>query len=1103
MPRKSTRGRRRYCRCLQFPRCQKNTIVPRGSFHSQTKVRSIPLPKETPLITPTDVAILYQIVRSAEQHADVEILPFRAIFAAYEKVLSENALDPDHDQIYLRFLFRLGDRREEGQSLYQSFEALLEELGFQIEFVPDEDNGPEITRTIDTEKKDDGDNGLAHGPTLLHRRSRRASFNSAYEAEDESTNAVRPRLRSRASMSRLDVSQRSVQDARPFTRATTRKTEKTHSNLSPFKTLPVRDKRDRLTAEEFANNLHHVQQRQRSTSNQCEEKTNINVQLTTGRQYSQPSMASSIGDESQAGSDVRDAPPKPSPVPLSSRPAYGASQREKIYHPSRTQLLRDADTFYQLRIRDVAREIVDKWCYAALQASNQHEHLDRLAAARDAEVLLRQAFEHWRARLHAKKQAAETERYFRHQERNVKRCRDLMLMGKAFTHWSQCTLEERRRTSDARQHVLRLKYFHAWRDITVENQWTVRHQALRKFFGVWKQRCIRRLTNDIKADLVRHENLSQIAYWQWFWTFCEKRAPEWRTGRLRSKYLLQWVAAFKTNKRQDQQAIVSSNLLYYRRCLSRWRHKTQVIHDSRRKALAFVEERQATHALQAWRRGKDYAPLAHQISIMVDWRVAGVTFAIFITRFRFEKQAEAVDRLRTARNAWTQWNDRLRWQTIAHRIDDRYCLEALYRWVIAERCLLLQRLRAERLRKYCLNKLRHQWVLNNLQRAKSCQIIEDIQTKSCLRSFLARWHSQLDTLRRDEWLAFEFHTPKATQDALQTWNQSFNHVRTLNQWAKDAQFYFVAKRMIERWRTATTESKRQKRKNAYVHARRMIKINLARGNLRRWHVVFTHMVSLQQQAKSFNQDRLLRVGTIMFDSWRDQSDFTRDHEAQADRHYSKRLLERHLYTWIERLEEQAKLEEIADLNGDLRVKNVAFGWFNSLRLKIIELKGQEANAENLRNWYEKRRMRNLLRRWQDKTSRSLRPQEETTFTSQVTRTRPRAALDHRSSKKRVEDWTDFDVGDWIPALEAQSSTTPLPGYLSTPSKRAARAKALVRVSTTPAGTPFEQRLRSQISLTPRTSRRIGFGRSVNAPKRSTFEVIKEDSPKTPDRRGNE
>ncbi|KAK4696719.1 hypothetical protein P7C71_g1248, partial [Lecanoromycetidae sp. Uapishka_2] len=102
-------------------------------------------------LTDQNVAILYQIIRSAEQYPNVETQPFRAIFAAYETILPQNGLDPNHDQIYLRFLFRLGDGREEGQSLYARFEGLLDELGLQIEIIPDGEETQEITGHIATD----------------------------------------------------------------------------------------------------------------------------------------------------------------------------------------------------------------------------------------------------------------------------------------------------------------------------------------------------------------------------------------------------------------------------------------------------------------------------------------------------------------------------------------------------------------------------------------------------------------------------------------------------------------------------------------------------------------------------------------------------------------------------------------------------------------------------------------------------------------------------------------------------------------------------------------------------------------------------------------
>jgi len=1047
-------------------------------------------------LSPTDVATLYQIIKSAEQDPHVQTLPFRAIFAAYDTVLPENGIDPDHDQIYLRFLFRLGDRREEGQSLYETFEALLEELGFQIEFVPDED---EIQGNTNSNIADNGEYtayAQARDRNGPQRRSRRASFNSLFDAEAQSTRAIGSR---RASMSGVDFSQRSVLDIRPSTRATTRKTEKTTSNPSPSKSAALQARRGRLTAEEFANTLHHAQLKRKLAPSQGYKREQQPTAAATPRRNVPIHAPSSTGDAWEAASVAGDLYTR---IPLDSQksqPAYAVDQHERLYNPSRTQLLRDAVIFHHYRIRSVARDIVDKWCYAALQDKDNHEHMERLAAAHDTEILLRQAFEHWRVRLHARKQAAQTERYFKHQERRITRARDLMLLAKAFSHWEQCVRDERIRASSARQHILSIKYFQAWKDITLINQRNVRLQMLRRSFGVWKQRYIRSLTENTKAGLVLHQSIARYTYWHWFWAFCERRSPQWRDGRLRRKYLLKWVTAFRENRRTEQHIILQSDDIARVRIFSQWLGKARVILKGLRQAAAYNQQKDASHALRTLKANTVYAPLARQVSNIVDWRVAGATFTTFVMRYRFERQAEAVSRLRILRKTWTQWNDFLRCQTVAHRIDDRYCLEALYRWVIAERFLLLQRLSREKLKQRCLYKLKDKCTSRQSHRERSRQLVEISRRRASLQHFLVRWHLKLDSHHHTGRMAFEFHAPKITQDALQSWTQSLAHLRKLHGWAKDAHFYFITRRMLKCWHTASVESKRQKRKNAYVQVRRQSKMNLAGGVLQRWHSVSSDVQHMRQEAGAVYHDRLLQVGIKLYDQWKVQFELRMNQDSQASQHYNKRLLERHLYTWIERLEDQLPLEELADLTYDMRVKNLAFSWFNKLRLKIIELKGQEANAEHLRLWYEKRHFRNILRQWHGQTTKRHKQQGEKTFSSRVNRSRPRAVRDDGPTD-RAEDWTDFDIGDWIPSLEAQSSTTPLPGYLSTPSKRAARAKALVRISTTPAGTPFEQRLRSQMRATPRTPRRGGLGRSAAALRGGAFGVILEDSPRTPDKR---
>ena len=984
-----------------------------------------------------------------------------------------------------------------GQSLYERFEALLGEIGYQIEFVPDEEGVQEPTGSITSELNITSGETQFRSPGRPQRRSRRASFASMYDAEDESTRTVR----SRASMSRLENTEQALLEERPSTRATTRRSEKTRTQPPTSRSAAAQTGRGRLTAHEFANNLQHYQRRRRSPSKQRERRSRGNGAATAVDSNSQtraaPSSQKHFLGAIEFAEDINQAPA----VSPRAAPSYSVGRSTQVSSLTRSQSLRDADTFYSFRIRSIARDIVDKWCFAALQAKDQHEHLDRLASAHDTEILLRQAFEHWRMRLHAKKQAIAIERYFSRLEQRATKARDLMLLSKAFTHWMQCARDEAIRTSSAREQVLGMKYFQAWRSITIENQLKTRHHGLRKFFGVWKRRYVQSLTEDIKAHLVRRQSLARNAYWQWFWGFCERRAPEWRARRLKSKYLFTLITAYSDSRRQDQQITALSNNRARGRIFSQWLSKAQTILSGQQQAVSLVRQKRTAHALQAWRLANRYAPSARQVSNMVDWRVAGVTFATFVTRYRFEKQAETICRLRVLRNTFTQWNDRLRSQTLAHRIDDRYCLEVLYKWVIAERAILFCRLLKERLKQRCLDSLRNKCNSRQPQRNHSRQIIEEARSRNCLQDFLYQWRSQLDSQCQAEQIAFELHAPKIAQGALNLWTGRYANLQKLDGWAKDAYYYFVCRTYLKRWRDASVESKKNKRRNAYVQVRRRSKMRLAASFLQRWRFASAQVNDMQQDAILTYQYQLFRVGTKLFDYWRTRSLVSVDQDYKAVQHYNRRLIERHLYTWIERAEIQSKLEELADLNCDMHVKNVAFGWLHKLRLRLIEVKGREAKAENLKSWYQKRHYHNLLRQWQDKTAKRRDiQQDEQVPSAPSSRIRPQREGDGlEGPTSRAEEFTEFDIGEWIPALEAHSSTTPLPGYLSTPSKRAARAKALVRVTTTPAGSPFEHRLRSQLGSTPSKVRRGAFGRSTAGLRGSTFGAILEasDSPMTP------
>ncbi|KAL9611897.1 MAG: hypothetical protein Q9167_003478 [Letrouitia subvulpina] len=1056
-----------------------------------------------------DVEILHRIITSAEQDPDVLVHPFRAIFAAYDRVLAQHGLDPDHDQIYLRFLLRLGGKRQAGESLYQSFESLLGELGIQIEINDEEEGVQEITRSF---HQIDGEAELfsAQSDTENESRvqSRRASFHSVYDTENGSirAEAMRSISQSRAPISRPSINREQKFPDRPYSRASTRPTERPQVQNRPRTNISKPDG-GRLTSQEFLNNLQHYQRRNASASSNIANTRNDQRAPTRSREkvirssispdhdiYVKPTAEV---DASKSHIEAR----KDRQVQLASdtKPTHDIDLQALFYHPSVTQLLRDADTFQHFRVRAVARNAISKWRPLGLQARTDHTRMAEIAVSRDSDILLRQSFDQWRLKFRIQQQTAETERYFSRLEQRATRARDLYLLIKAFTHWEQCTYEQRIRVAEARRHILSIKYFNAWLEHTTINRQKVRGQGLRKFLEIWKQHYAKNWRNDNKALMSYGHTLMKRGYWSWIWAFYDRKAPLWNRQRLKAHYFSKWLDAQQHLSERENQFVQLNEDLMKRRVFTQWLERARTTLNHSRQALSFHNQSVVARSFASYKLTFKHNPLERQVSNMQDWRIAGSTFAVFVARFRMELQARRVSNLRIMRNAWTSWNDRLRWQTLAHDINDRVVLQALYKWVILERSVLLQRLSEQRLLQRHLCKL----VNHRRQRTAELSRIDDLfrisQNRRKVTSVVGRWRSRLAALRQEERVAFEFHAPRVTHDTISLWAARVGHWRKQCRKAEDTDYYFLGIRAIRQWRAAVAEAKRRKIREGYAQVRRKIKMNLARRVIMRWRNITIQNKQRNNTALDTNQTRLLHYAASLFDQWRDRNDslVTRNFEIEDD--YERRLARRHVELWIQQYRKHERHSQLASVTAELKTSNIAFGWLHKLHLRIIEIRGREGNAESLRRWYEKRHFQHLLRRWHEKTlQRRNLPATPSgraiVFSARTKRlaVRPNATAIAADAGIRGDDagqlegWTafddgGFDLGEWIPSLEeAETSSTPLPGYLSTPSKRAARARGLVRVSnasTTPKGTPvsFAARLKGKRGSTVKGE--VGLGGS--------------------------
>ncbi|KAL8801435.1 MAG: hypothetical protein Q9182_004452 [Xanthomendoza sp. 2 TL-2023] len=1074
-----------------------------------------------------DVGILYQIITAAERDSNVEAHPFRAVFASYDTVLAQHGLNPDHDQIYLRFLLRLGGNRRTGETLYYSFEALLAELGIQIEINLEQDEIQDVTRSVDatartspqlrTRSQTGSESGIRSG--------RASSHTVADQRGDIGTNA-RVRSSSRTSMAGAQGDQIARTRDRPSTRASTRPSERSqHQQLAnqPTRQPP----RGRLTATEFASNLQHVQRRHASASatrtNSHLDRNTLPHRLRT--RSNEHHSTQGVEDFSLTGHDHQhlsrgleqsaDGYDRGNQFSGDQGQAYHIDGRELFYQPTEAQLLRDADSFQQFRVLALTRKTLSRWRIAALDSRERNGRMDDLAQNFDLGILLRQSFDQWRGMFQLRMQAVATERYFAQLQQRAQRARDLYLMTKAFTHWQQITNDRIQRAVQARRHVLSIKYFNAWLELTVVNHRKVQLQGQKKFCDIWHRRYQTSIKTNHTASLARRHNLIKTAYWKWFWAFCEQRAPQWKARRLQTTVFNHWSTLSQRNLYREYEVIVRKDEAVKKASFLQWLQRTRSALSNGKAAETFHRQNLTARSILACRRALKFAPLIRQVANMVDWRVAGSTFAVLVNRVRTEQQAKKINQLRALRNAWTTWNDTLRWQTLEARIDDRVLVQALYRWVLAERCVLLQRLHEQRSTRLCLRNLVGQ---RRARMTTQTAALDDFEKKRRTRAAklaIKCWRQTVDSCKEDANVALEFEAPRIAQEAISTWTEKMNHFRKIDKWADDASYYFRTVRFLKHWRAAAAEAKRRRYREAYTHIRRQNKIKIASDCLQIWRVRTKAIIDMQEQAHLNDQRQLVQYGISLFDRWRNRHGFLIERRDQVALESDRRFAHKQLDNWMVRYRNQAQFKELARVNAGLRISNMAFGWLHKLHLQVIELKGRENNAESLRRWYVKRHFHNLFRQWREELAMKVaekhgrkqdRFAQRPVSTARAQRLEPRPGAEGEDEAAgRAEDWTefdkDFDLGDWIPALEVQAGSTPVPGYLSTPSKRAARARFIAGMSTTPAGeparTPSTFRLRTQLGRDARSVRRNELGRSGVDFIRSAFGPIQEASPMTP------
>ena len=990
-------------------------------------------------------------------------------------MLAERGSDPEHDPIYFRFLLQLG-ALPGPRTLYEKFEALLADKGISIEFG---ENGSE------NEIPSSGDSGVVvSGARSNHtispvKTGRRASFSSYQDTSYEASLYrldQRPRRASFSAYSGRNVlsgrNTPSPRVQRSRSPSPVRETEMVNTytqrrrRLSPGPETFVHSKATKLrleprpmAVEDDDGRLVHDLQHAPSVNDD-----RLHTRHSLQKNALKAEGGHTLYSRLRRPSSFDDTPQQRNPSHIGDRFAYKAISR-----PFPSQLIAVSESFRCLHLSRVSRQCFRVWHDAAVRAQRLHHRMDRKAAKHDRRILLQQALDTWRVSVLERRRIMETDRFYVQLERRAGKARDLYLLTKAFTHWAQLTHESVLRTSVARRHMLRVKYFRAWRDITAVNELKVRRFSLGQSFARWKNQIVVLLAQEVDALMSYKVTRTRQIYWTWFWKFCEQRAPEWHHGMIRRRYLNRLMSVAYERRQKCQSVQQARDEVVLHQCWYIWIRRQQ----NEIKLQQFAARRYRTTTIStcfhSWRTQARLGPIAGHVVGLANRRIASDIIRRWMLRTGAEAYAAHVTDLRVKQNAWTAWNDQLRCQVLTRRIDERVVLQTLYKWVLLERCILCRRLFDHRLKMRALRSLVERWTSLRAQPQENTRYLGIRQSRRFLGLFLRHWQLQFKLQRRNTQIAIDICKSRSLSSGLRRCVHQVRHVRHMHDDAGLANYFFLATKALRLWREAVARSRREKRKRAYALVRRTNKMSLTRGLLFAWEKKAAHLVAQTLLAAKAYDHHLLAKTARVFGDWRSKAWQLVDLSEEAEVARNSVLLQSTISLWRNHVVQVHEMEMKAICQAEFFLAKRTAGLTRRLSLLAFQYRNRERDAEELRLRNGRQHLRQMFRYWREKAEQktaysprsSLRQQSQPTTDAKILFSEhvvPRAS---RLSKHEAIE----GMGNQLAISPLPPKANLLPAYLATPPSRAARATALMRFSNTPSTpqtTPLRSRPRTQL-----------------------------------------
>ncbi|KAF3006796.1 hypothetical protein E8E13_010354 [Curvularia kusanoi] len=945
------------------------------------------------------IELLYTIVHRASSSPDRSS---RALFNAYEEVLEEHGLLPSDDAVLHRFLFRMQKDRRRDESLVERFHRVLGEFEIVIE---DEEDSQEDLSNLAPSVNATNARGVAYG-ALGHadRFTRRGSFESFF---DRSADKIAGSEERAATGGRRRGSFSQAPNGLPTNRRSTSDTEALKLQQPQ---LPIRTRANGQAHRRVSSGQYKGRQRNPSISSRASLRIRRDGNTVASAQRGYEGADSEYTDRTTSLDLSRvQVPGVNAPIPDDENELryqhdsthYYQQFVPEPYQPSDTRLMDEAETFEHQRLHRVTRDCIQAWRNRTRDLIEERYRQEALAEAFDRRILLKVTLDQLRDTARVRRSNQETDRFFRRLEARAEKARNLFLLTKAFTHWARSAEDEVQRTSVARRHILRTRFFNGWREITAVNELKIQHFVLTKFLHLWRARAAVVRENARFAVTLYEENLAHKVFTNWFFQFCAIAGSAWHNDRLKRNTLKRWIQLAGVSTEKNEVAVERSDNLMLRKMLANWQQKLAAVQSMDTQADEFRQAALKASAIYSLQKHVQLKPIGQEVQTQCDRRQIRAAFSTWRYTAQLSQRARQVDKLRIMRNAYTAWNDRLRMQALEQRINDRILVECLYKWTLASRVSLFQRVHNKQLKE----SLFLTWVTKANQRSNTLDAAErrfaNFKRTQLLHKCMKKMEVDAAEKRREECAVVAEYDLKLKQRVFEKLKERLEHFQQLRKWSDDARFYVLGTRTLKQWSIATQQTRRNRRRDTYAQVRRTVKTNLVRRLFETWRTKTGTITEHNQEAHLMLTERTMRTAAALFHDWRNRTLAVQEQDNQASDVYVYRLGTKHLHAWMGRLDTLQSMNTQAVALRQESTEIAAAGVLKKLGWRLWNVQRQNETAQALFDRNFKSHVRAMIRFWHEQTVERLanRPVSPTPTRSS------------RGGRRSPEDQSRFDGGD--------------------------------------------------------------------------------------------